>query len=312
MEQIPWVEKYRPSKLSDIKGQNKVINTLKNMVNNGNLPNLIFHGSAGTGKTSTILALIKYLYKDNSTYMTLELNASDDRGINVVRDDIKDFSETKSFFTTGIKIVILDEVDAMTLEAQDTLRYFMDKYSKTTRFCLICNYFHKIIEPIKSRCCVFRFLPLSLQHTKNVILNICSKENIHIDDKSIHTIYHISNGDIRKSINILQSISINKTHIDNNLILSLTGFPSKDIIKQIIDILLDTTTNYKNSYKLLKNIIEINGFTLSSLLNSLSEYMLDYNIHLHLLKDLSLLEYQVNQSTFSTIYLHSLIALFKK
>jgi len=307
----PWIEKYRPNSLIDIHGQKKVVEALKSMIDNGNLPNLIFHGQAGTGKTSMIQVLAKYIYQDYFDYMVIELNASDDRGINVVRNEIKDFVEKKNLFKIGLKLVILDEVDAMTIEAQYALRYIMDKFSKSTRFCLICNYYHKIIEPIKSRSCVFRFLPLSLSETKKIINYIALKENIKISSKIIDTIYKLSNGDVRRAINILQSISLKKNKITENLVLTISGNPSTKVLNNIIELLTNKDILFKECYKKIKKIIDKEGFSLTNLINQIGNYLLENNIMFELLPKLSELEFQVNQSTFSQIYIFGLISFFK-
>jgi replication factor C subunit 3/5 len=307
----PWIEKYRPNNLINIKGQEQVIDTLKKMVDNGNLPNLIFHGPAGTGKTSLVISLANYIYQDKINLMTLELNASDDRGIDIVREEIKDFAEKQNLFHSGIKLVILDEVDSMTLEAQYALRYIMEKFSKDTRFCLICNYFHKIIEPIKSRCCVFRFLPLSFSETKEIIKRITKEEEIKISENVIKIIYKISNGDVRKAINLLQSISLKGKKISEELILSISGNPSNNAFNEIIKTLLDDEISYKESFRIIKKYLDEEGFSLSNLINQIGNYLLENNLYLDKLKNLSDLEFKVNKSTFSIIYLYGLISFFK-
>ena len=153
---IPLTEKYRPKNLNEIISHDNIINSITNMIDNNCLPHLLFYGQPGTGKTSTILAILNKLY-DNNSLMYLKLNASDDRGINVVRNQIKNFSETKSFFSNNYKFIILDEADYMTIDAQLSLRRIIEEYHNNIRFCIICNYLYKIIPEIKSRCALFRF-----------------------------------------------------------------------------------------------------------------------------------------------------------
>ena len=155
---LPWIEKYRPASLNNIISHNNIIKTLQNMITNKSLPHLLFHGKSGTGKTSTIIALAKKLYGKKFKLMVLTLDASDDRGINAVRDEIKGFAEKSYMFHQGVKLIILDEADAMTWDAQFALRRTIEKYSDTTRFCLICNYENKIIKPIRSRCANFHLV----------------------------------------------------------------------------------------------------------------------------------------------------------
>ena len=154
---LPWVEKYRPNKLNDIKGQDKIVESLTNIIENNSFPHLLFYGGSGSGKTSVILSIIEQYYGKKKKLMVMRLDASDDRGINSVRDEIKAFAEKKNYFQTGIKVIILDEADSMTFDAQFALRRIIEKYSKNTRFCLICNYENKIISAIKSRCAEFKF-----------------------------------------------------------------------------------------------------------------------------------------------------------
>ena len=147
---LPWVEKYRPLKLDDVKGQNKIVESLKNIIENGSFPHLLFYGGSGFGKTSVILSVIDQYFGKKKKLMVMRLDASDDRGINSVRDEIKAFAEKKNYFQSGIKVIILDEADSMTFDAQFALRRIIEKYSSNTRFCLICNYENKIIPAMKS------------------------------------------------------------------------------------------------------------------------------------------------------------------
>ena len=211
----PWVEKYRPDKISDIISHNDILNTLYSLIKKNSFPHVIFYGPSGPGKTTTILACAKHLYGESFSKMVLELNGSDDRGINVVREQIKDFSCSEMFSNSIFnktnkkhKLVILDEADSMTFDAQFALRRVIENFSMTTRFCLICNYSTKIIPSLQSRCIIFRFslIPES-DHYKH-ISNIVLKENILIDDETLREIIKLSEGDMRKSLNVLQSLSI--------------------------------------------------------------------------------------------------------
>jgi replication factor C subunit 3/5 len=159
-DSLPWVEKYRPKDFSELVAHEDITNTIQRLIDQNRLPHLLFYGPPGTGKTSTILACARRLYGPNYHSMVLELNASDDRGIDVVREQIKDFASTRKIFSSGIKLVILDEADAMTNAAQAALRRVIEKFTKNTRFCLICNYISKIIPALQSRCTRFRFGPI--------------------------------------------------------------------------------------------------------------------------------------------------------
>ena len=188
MDNLLWIEKYRPINFKQIIGQNKIINILEDMIENGSFPHLIFSGISGTGKTSTIMAIANKLYGSNKTFMVMKLDASDDRGINSVREEIKGFAEKVTIFNEGVKLIILDEADSMTFDAQFALRRIIEKYSDTTRFCLICNYENKIIPAIKSRCLNFRFSPIDKSHIIEKLNFICKKENLKASNKTLNII----------------------------------------------------------------------------------------------------------------------------
>jgi len=212
--QVPLIEKYRPSRLEDLKNQDDIKNILKDMVKNRNIPHMIFYGGAGTGKTSTAIAICKQLYKSTYNDNVLELNASDERGIRVVREKIKTFAQKSA--DDDFKIIILDEADAMTTDSQFALRRIIEKYSINTRFVLICNYINKIISPLLSRCSVFRFKTMEYSNITNILNDIMEKENITIDKKLLN---RLIKDDLRKSINNLQKlIFLNRKNIKNNKI----------------------------------------------------------------------------------------------
>ncbi|GAA6027056.1 hypothetical protein JCM8097_006076 [Rhodosporidiobolus ruineniae] len=211
----PWVEKYRPKNLGEVSAQEHTVNVLKKTLGSSNLPHMLFYGPPGTGKTSTILALCKQmfgpeLYKSR----VLELNASDERGISVVRDKIKNFAKTAvtanhdpTYPAPPFKIIILDEADSMTQDAQSALRRIMENHSKITRFCLICNYVTRIIEPITSRCSKFRFKPLDTGSTEARLKEICLAESVDCPDDALQALIKTSDGDLRRAITYLQSAS---------------------------------------------------------------------------------------------------------
>jgi len=212
--QVPLIEKYRPTRLEDLKNQDDIKNILKDMVKNRNIPHMIFYGGAGTGKTSTAIAICKQLYKSTYNDNVLELNASDERGIRVVREKIKTFAQKSA--DDDFKIIILDEADAMTTDSQFALRRIIEKYSINTRFVLICNYINKIISPLLSRCSVFRFKTMEYSNITNILNDIMDKENITINKKLLN---RLIKDDLRKSINNLQKlIFLNRKNIKDNKI----------------------------------------------------------------------------------------------
>ena len=270
-EKLPWVEEFRPVRLNDIISQDHIKQTFKNYSKHKIFPHLLFYGPSGTGKTSTIKAFAKELYKEHYDLMVLEINASEERGIDVVRTKIKDFIITKCKFfgeTHLFKLVILDEADAMTHEAQAMLRRVIETYTSNARFCLICNYKSKIIGAIQSRCTMFKFQPLLSKSIKKKIKNISEKQNINISSGAIDLLIKISGGDMRKLLNIFQSISILDKDIDSTLVTSFLGYPEKKNIKHILKILKND--DICNNIKKLKTYIDKYGFTLQNLLTELT------------------------------------------
>ena len=224
-----WTEKYRPSKFEEVVGQDDIVKRVKNLTNSLNIPHLLFAGPAGTGKSTLALIVVKELFGKNWRTNFLELNASDERGIDVVRQKVKDFARTKAL-ESSFKVIFLDEADALTREAQQALRRTMENYATTCRFIMSCNYSSKIIDPIQSRCVIFRFKLLEKKDIEKRIRFIIEKEKLQIDDKAIETLYEVSEGDCRRVINLLQASSAISTSINQDLINTLiTSAKPKDI-----------------------------------------------------------------------------------
>jgi replication factor C subunit 2/4 len=272
---MPWIEKYRPKKLKDIISQEKSISILNNTLKTGELPHLLIYGGPGTGKTSSILALCNELYgPERINERVIELNASDERGINIVRGKIINFAkiaigtQDKKYLCPPYKIIILDEADAMTKEAQAALRKVMEETSNITRFCFICNYINQIIEPINSRCVKIRFDPITKINIFNKLKFISSKENILIDGNGIESLSNIANGDLRKAILILQNVKYIKINSDEKVISDKDIY---DMCKYISDSQLEkyiiSITQNKNIDNIISFINDIlnNGFVLFDL-----------------------------------------------
>ncbi len=230
-----WTEKFRPKTFSDIVGQNEIIKRVGSLTNSLNIPHLLFAGPAGTGKSTLALIVVKELFKNNWKENYLELNASDERGINVVREKVKDFARTKSIGDVPFKVIFLDEADALTPEAQQALRRTMENYSGTCRFILSCNYSSKIIDPIQSRCAIFRFKLLEKKDIEQIIQRIANRENLTISPEAIEILYEGSEGDCRRCINILQSTAPISPIITPELISTILANTKPKDIKIVLD-----------------------------------------------------------------------------
>eukprot|EP00088_Acartia_fossae_P065366 TRINITY_DN8059_c0_g1_i1.p1 TRINITY_DN8059_c0_g1~~TRINITY_DN8059_c0_g1_i1.p1 ORF type:complete len:360 (-),score=96.53 TRINITY_DN8059_c0_g1_i1:546-1625(-) len=277
---VPWVEKYRPKTVTDVAYQDEVVSVLKKSLEGADLPNLLFYGPPGTGKTSTILAAARDLFGDMYRDRILELNASDERGIQVVREKVKNFAQLSASGTRpdgkpcpAFKIIILDEADSMTKDAQSALRRTMEKEGRTTKFCLICNYVSRIIEPITSRCAKFRFKPLAHDILQTRLKMIVEAENVNISSEGIEAVIKTSEGDLRKAITTLQSCFRLKggSEVSREDVYEISGV----IPERYIDSLLDVCQ--LNSFDRLQTQVDefmCEGFSVSQLINQLHERLI--------------------------------------
>jgi replication factor C small subunit len=230
-----WTEKFRPKKFEEVVGQEEIIKKVQNLSKAMNIPHLLFAGPAGTGKSTLALIVVKDLFGVNWKENFLELNASDERGIDVVRQKVKDFARTRALGNVPFKVIFLDEADALTKEAQQALRRTMENFTSTCRFILSCNYSSKIIDPIQSRCVVFRFKLLEKKDIEKRIRYITEKEGLEITDKTIETLYEVSEGDCRRVINLLQAASSITTSITPDLISTLISTAKPADIKIVLE-----------------------------------------------------------------------------
>lgn len=300
---LPWSEKYRPNSVSNIIYHEKISKAIVNYMDNNKLPHLLFYGPPGTGKTSLIIAVAKHYYKEDFENMILVLNASEERGIETVRNRIKQFVITKGIpenpNTPSFKLIILDEIDAMTEDAQAILRKVIEKYVSNVRFCFICNYLKKINPAIQSRCVIFRFNPIPFENMHEFVINICKKENIQITSNAIKLIIKRSNGDMRKLLNILQSANMyldntkqinheeiicesdkldtNKIVINESSISKILSCPTHKHINNILKYI--QKNNFQNSYEYVNNILIENGISLIELINYVHEYCIEFIIN---------------------------------
>jgi len=230
-----WTEKYRPKTLDEIVGQEPIVERLKGFLVERDLPHLLLSGPAGTGKTTAILAFAHDLYGGQLQGNFLELNASDERGIDIVRNRVKDFARTKPLGSAQFKIITLDEADSLTRDAQHALRRTMERYAASCRFCLICNYSSKIIEPIQSRCAILRFPRLDEKHVIQRLTFIARKEDVQLVQDGIQAIIYVSAGDLRKAINVLQASAVTQKKVDADTVYSITGKARPEEVRQMIN-----------------------------------------------------------------------------
>ncbi len=310
---LPWIEKYRPKNFNEIIAHEEILKILTRFIENNNLPHLLFYGPPGTCKTTTGRAIAQKIYGNSLSSMVLELNASDERGIEVVRDKIKEFACTKKMFHTGVKFIILDEVDAMTNDAQCALRRIIEKYTNNARFCLICNYVNKVIPALQSRCTRFRFTHLQQREMVEYLEMIIEKEDIKIEKEAKDAILMIARGDMRKVLNLLQSVSFMKeSKISEKDIYVASGLPIHSDMDYIIQILLNS--DLENSMKKIDKIIYENGYSLLDIIGYIGEYLKNCVIPdrelKRLYKNLSDIEYHLGYSSLERVQCIQFISVF--
>ncbi|XP_026710355.1 replication factor C subunit 4 [Athene cunicularia] len=282
LKPIPWVEKYRPKNVDEVAFQDEVVAVLKKSLEGADLPNLLFYGPPGTGKTSTILAAARELYgPELFRQRVLELNASDERGIQVIREKVKAFAQLTASGSRSdgkicppFKIVILDEADSMTSAAQAALRRTMEKESKTTRFCLICNYISRIIEPLTSRCSKFRFKPLSDKIQQQRLLDVSEKEHVQISSEAVSYLVKVSEGDLRKAITFLQSATrlMGGKEITEKIVTEIAGVIPKETTDELLSVC--RSGSFEKLEALAKNLIN-EGYAVAQLVNQLHDTIVE-------------------------------------
>jgi replication factor C subunit 3/5 len=238
-DQLPWVEKYRPNALTEIVSHTSVISTIQKLIDQHALPHLLFYGPPGTGKTTTAHAIARELYGQKYGPTVLELNASDERGIDVVREQIKRFASSRMIFGTGHKLIILDESDAMTSAAQAALRRIIEKYSSNVRFVMICNYPEKLIPALRSRCTEFRYPPLPAGDARAFLERVAASEALAATADGIQALLDLGAGDLRRSLNLMQTTALATDVVNAVNVYKCAGYPLPDEIRALLHTLLN-------------------------------------------------------------------------
>lgn len=314
---IPWVEKYRPQSLADVAAHRDIVDTIDRLTSENRLPHLLLYGPPGTGKTSTILAVARKLYGVQYHNMILELNASDARGIDVVRQQIQDFASTQSFsfgVKASVKLVLLDEADAMTKDAQFALRRVIEKYTRNTRFTLICNHVNKIIPALQSRCTRFRFAPLDSFHVTERLRHVIEAEKLEVSETGLVALVRLSNGDMRKALNILQSTHMASQQITEEAVYLCTGNPLPKDIEQISYWLLNDS--FAESFKRISEMKTRKGLALVDIVREVTMFVfkikMPSDVRVQLINDLADIEYGLSLGCNDKLQLGSLIASFTR
>ncbi|WVQ84219.1 hypothetical protein IAT38_006370 [Cryptococcus sp. DSM 104549] len=312
-EGLPWVEKYRPVSLDDVVSHKDITTTIEKFIEAGRLPHLLLYGPPGTGKTSTVLALARRLYGPPYKKHILELNASDDRGIDVVRDQIKNFAMTKVLFSKGFKLVILDEADMMTQAAQSALRRVIEQHTKNVRFCILCNYVNKITPAIQSRCTRFRFSPLPESEVQIKVDEVVEKENVNLTEDGREALLKLSRGDMRRALNVLQACHAAYDVVDETAVYNCTGNPHPRDIERVVQSMM--ADEFGTSYSLITSLKIEKGLALQDLIAGAYDFLdtveLPKQSRIYLLDHLGNTEHRLSVGGSEKMQLTALLAAFK-
>ncbi|MBO7205929.1 MAG: replication factor C small subunit [Candidatus Methanomethylophilaceae archaeon] len=305
-----WTEKYRPKSLDDVVGQRHAVERLKAYVESRNMPPLLFTGPAGRGKTTCSLAMAKEMFGGEWKGNFMELNASDERGIDVVRGKIKEFARTAPLGGAEFKIIFMDEADALTSDAQAALRRTMEKFSKICRFILSCNYSSKIIDPIQSRCAVFRFQPVSKDDVRGFLMKIITAENVDIEEDAIEGLVHVARGDMRRAVNSLQVAASLNNRIDMDTIYQVTGMANPEEVKGMLEMALDG--NFVGARDRLDEIMITYGLSGQDIIRQIHSSFFDLSIDdsekVRLMYKTGEIEFRIVEGSNERIQLEALLA----
>jgi replication factor C small subunit len=307
-----WIEKYRPAKLADIVGQDDIVERLQSYVRAGSLPHLLFTGSAGVGKTTAAVALAREFFGEAWHLNFRELNASDERGIDVVRNQIKQFARTSPLGGASFKILFLDEADALTPDAQAALRRTMESYAQTCRFILSCNYSSKIIDPIQSRCAIYRFRPLDPEAIAKEIHRIAASENLKVTDEAIGAITYIAQGDMRKAINALQGAAILSSEITEPMVYAITSTARPAEIDELLN--LSLSGDFEGAELVLSHLLHDRGIAPNELINqcyrAIVKRPMNEGLRVALIDQLGITDFRLSEGASSDLQMDALIAQF--
>ncbi len=307
-----WIEKYRPVRLRDIVGQDEIIERLTSYVGNGNLPHLLFTGNAGVGKTTAAVSLAREFFGESWHMNFRELNASDERGIDVVRNQIKQFARTSPLGGATFKILFLDEADALTTDAQAALRRTMETYAQTCRFILSCNYSSKIIDPIQSRCAIYRFKPLGKAAIAEEIQKIAKNEGVTVAEDAINAIVYVAQGDMRKAINALQGAAIISPLITGQMVYAITATARPDEIDLLLD--LSLAGDFEAAENALSQLLHERGIAPNELLNQCYRTLLrrpmEQRLKVAMIDYIGETDFRLSEGANSDIQMEALIARF--
>jgi len=304
-----WIEKYRPQTLDDVMGHENIVGRLKSYVSRNDLSHMLFSGPAGTGKTTCATAIARELYGDDWREHFLELNASDERGIDVVRDRIKNFART-SFGGVEYRIIFLDEADALTSDAQSALRRTMEQFSNNVRFILSCNYSSQIIDPIQSRCAVFRFSPLADEAVAEEIRKIAAEEGIELTEDGLDALVYAADGDMRKAINGLQAASVSGDTVDESAVYAITSTARPEEIHEMVQSALDGdfTASRATLDRLLTEEGIAGGDIIDQLHRSIWEFDIDDEAAVRVLERIGETDYRITRGANERVQLEAMLA----